>query len=56
MLELLVCKCKDCRHWEIVRDAGGVIHLHCVTCGTNDPVELSVPETMNVHWEKRDSE
>lgn len=39
-IEILVCDCKDCRHWEIVRDLEtGKVHLHCKTCERRDELD-----------------
>lgn len=51
-VEVLVCDCKDCKSWEIVKDKDGKIHLHCTTCKRNDAVELVFGSDQPAHWEK----
>lgn len=56
MVNILVCDCKDCTHWEIVKDADGKTHLHCKTCGRVDPVELTTHPDMPARWVEREKE
>ena len=46
-IDLLVCKCKSCTHWEVGRD-----HLICKTCGLSVPAKISVNEHQMLHWKK----
>ena len=45
-VELLVCKCRSCTHWEIGRD-----FIHCKTCGDTIKAAISVDMHDGVHWE-----
>ena len=45
-VELLICKCKDCTHWEIGRD-----FILCKTCGLNLPAKVVVDDSHHMlHW------
>jgi hypothetical protein len=56
MIEILVCKCADCVHWEVVR-IEGVTHLDCKTCGAKIPADIKVDEHAHlVHYEVRETE
>ena len=45
-VELLICKCKDCTHWEIGRD-----FILCKTCGLNLPAKVTVDDSHHMlHW------
>lgn len=46
-VELLICKCRSCTHWEVGRD-----FLLCKTCGETLPVTLTVDLHDGVHWEE----
>ncbi len=48
-IELLVCKCKDCTHWEIGRDL-----LICKTCGLTLPAKITVDDHHMLHWKKHE--
>jgi hypothetical protein len=46
-VELLVCKCKSCTHWEIGKD-----FILCKTCGLQLPAKISVDDHHMLHWQK----
>jgi hypothetical protein len=48
-IELLVCKCNSCTHWEIGRDV-----LICKTCGLTLPAKITVDDHHMLHWEKHE--
>lgn len=51
--KVLVCRCGDCTHWEILHhEADGqlVAKLHCVTCQEEFPVTINVPENDKLVW------
>ena len=48
-IELLVCKCKDCTHWEIGKDV-----LICKTCGLTLPAKITVDDHHMLHWQKHE--
>ncbi len=48
-IELLVCKCKDCTHWEIGRHV-----LICKTCGLTLPAKIVVDDHHMLHWQKHE--
>jgi hypothetical protein len=49
-IELLVCKCKSCTHWEIGKDL-----LICKTCGLTLPAKITVDDSHHMlHWEKHE--
>lgn len=56
MVNILVCKCNSCTHWEIVKDAAGFTHLLCKTCGRVDECDITLHPHMPAHWVKRKSE
>lgn len=54
----LVCKCGDCRHWEIVlvrdgseRGSYGHEYIECMSCGTKITVYFSVGAHEGLHYE-----
>lgn len=51
-VELLICKCASCTHWEIGR-VGDHRFLLCRTCGLEIPiVHLKLDDHHMLHWEK----
>lgn len=46
-VDLLVCKCQSCTHWEIGRDV-----IVCKTCGLTLPAKISVHDHQMLHWKK----
>jgi Fe2+ or Zn2+ uptake regulation protein len=50
MVKILVCECKDCTHWEIVKDASDRVHLLCKSCGRTDEVDLEISVTQPARW------
>ena len=48
-VKLLICKCQDCTHWEVVND-NSVHTLLCKTCGLEIPVTIHIPAHSEVHW------
>jgi len=48
-VELLVCKCKDCTHWEIGRH-----FILCKTCGLELPAKIAVDDHHMLHWQKHE--
>jgi hypothetical protein len=51
-VDLLVCKCRSCTHWEIGKRADGSQFILCRTCGVELPVKLEVGNDMLTHWAK----
>jgi len=49
MKQILVCKCGDCKHWEILLEDDQSI-IKCMTCGREDKVQLNVEITENLHY------
>jgi hypothetical protein len=47
-IDLLVCKCQSCTHWEIGRDV-----IVCKTCGLTLPAKISVHDHQMLRWKKR---
>jgi len=45
-VELLVCKCGDCTHWEI-----GHNFIMCRTCGDSFSAEITVPDHDKLIWQ-----
>ena len=33
LVQLLTCKCEDCKHWEIIKNDDGTHSILCKTCG-----------------------
>lgn len=56
-VDVLVCTCGDCSHWEIVeKKAKGVTeqYLKCISCDHVFPITgLEVPEHDKLEWVKR---
>jgi hypothetical protein len=52
-IDLLVCKCGSCTHWEIGRDV-----IICKTCGVHFPakVEVDTSSIPEIHWQDEDPE
>ena len=48
-IELLVCKCKSCTHWEIGRNV-----LICKKCGLTLPATITVDDHHMLHWQKHE--
>ena len=48
-VELLICKCKDCTHWEIVKDVDQLSIL-CKTCGIEVPIRFDFDDHESLHW------
>jgi len=48
-VELLVCKCKSCTHWEIGKD-----FILCKTCGLEIPAKITVDDHHMLHWAKHE--
>jgi len=48
-IELLVCKCNDCTHWESGREV-----LICKTCGLVLPAKITVDDHHMLHWKKHE--
>jgi hypothetical protein len=46
-IDLLVCKCKSCTHWEIGKDS-----IICKTCGVTFKATVKVDPHEKLHWEK----
>jgi hypothetical protein len=44
-VELLICKCESCTHWEIGRD-----FILCKTCGLSLPAKIEVDDHDMLHW------
>lgn len=58
MIEILVCDCADCTHWEIVR-VDGKVHIHCKTCERRDELDsFTVHEKpgSKMRWVESESE
>ena len=49
MTKLLICKCGDCSHWEIVRRDVDTV-LKCVTCGVEYPASVTVDPHEDLHY------
>jgi transcription elongation factor Elf1 len=39
-VELLICKCQNCQHWEIGKTADGRGFIECKTCGLSLPMSI----------------
>ncbi len=53
-MNLLVCKCGDCTHWEVERDDSGDT-LICKTCSLQIPVKLELEDYNHLlHWKQED--
>lgn len=48
-VELLICKCEDCTHWEIVKE-GEKTSILCKTCGLEVPITFTFDEHSQIHW------
>jgi hypothetical protein len=48
-VKLLVCKCKDCTHWEIGED-----FILCKTCGLELPAKVVVDDHDGFHWQEHE--
>lgn len=46
-VELLICKCESCTHWEIGRD-----FILCKSCGKTLPAVIKIELHDGVHWEE----
>jgi hypothetical protein len=46
-IDLLVCKCNACTHWEIGKDS-----IICKTCGAAFAAKVKVDPHEKLHWEK----
>jgi hypothetical protein len=60
-MEVLVCNCGDCTHWEIVKDANAQFFLVCKSCPVKVPVHVTFALDTNeldkehpIRWEKRE--
>ena len=47
--KLLICKCGDCSHWEVVR-RGETTTLKCVTCGVEYSANIAVDPHEHLHY------
>lgn len=52
-VELLICKCNDCTHWEIVKDVDQLSIL-CKTCGLEVPIRFVFDDHRKLHWAKHE--
>jgi hypothetical protein len=48
-IELLVCNCQSCTHWEIGKNV-----IVCKTCGLILPAKISVNDHEMLHWRKHE--
>lgn len=50
-VELLICKCEDCTHWELGRTADGAQFILCKTCGLELPIKFEIDDSHHMlHW------
>lgn len=49
-MEVLICNCGDCAHWEVVFHLEDGIHLHCQTCQEMLPITIKIENENKVHW------
>ena len=49
-VDLLVCKCESCTHWEVGRD-----FILCKTCGFSIQATITVDDSHHMlHWKKHE--
>lgn len=56
MVDILVCECQECTHWEIVRDHSGRVHLICKSCGRTDEVKIMMDTEQPAKWIPKEKE
>ena len=49
MTTILVCKCGDCKHWEIIHRDGEAV-LKCVSCNVEYKGDVTVDAHEDLHF------
>ena len=52
--KLLLCKCGDCSHWEIIH-RGRETAIKCVTCGVEYKAEVTVDPHERLHYSEHEA-
>lgn len=51
VVQLLVCKCESCTHWEIGKDEHGHHFLRCKTCELEFPITIKIDDHHMLHYQ-----
>lgn len=53
MTTILVCKCGDCKHWEIIHRDGEAV-LKCVSCNVEYKGDVTVDSHEDLHFQEHE--
>ena len=54
-MTLLICKCGDCAHWEIIHQENGDAVIKCVTCSVEYKAQVTVDPHEDLHYKPHEA-